>query len=65
MKLLKPYVAFEVPHKIVKQLKLVLCIGDALYAYCCEELKIGIEMTIIKWIEWIDHNYMNNLINKY
>jgi hypothetical protein len=30
MKLLKLYVAFEVPQKKVKQLKLVLCIGDAL-----------------------------------
>jgi hypothetical protein len=32
MKLLKSYVAFEVPHKIVKQLNLVLCIEDALEA---------------------------------
>jgi hypothetical protein len=30
MKLLKSHVAFEVPQKGVKQLKLVLCIGDAL-----------------------------------
>jgi hypothetical protein len=30
MKLLKSYVAFEVPHKIVKQFNLVLCIGDVL-----------------------------------
>jgi hypothetical protein len=30
MKLLKSYVAFEVPHKIVKQLNLVICLGYAL-----------------------------------
>jgi hypothetical protein len=33
MKLLKLYVAFEVPQLKVKQLKLVLCIGDALMAH--------------------------------